>query len=109
MPCRPARGRVAHRKTTTFYRMCPNARARQGGTTNDGAYQDRKCVDGHRRDPDRDPGHLVWADATVMAWYQGLSYLVLGVGLLLWSIPAVFSPAASGARPAEAGAQRSGA
>lgn len=52
-------------------------------------------------------GILVWADATVMAWYQGLSYLVLGVGLLLWSIPAVFSPVASGARPAEAGAQRS--
>lgn len=39
-------------------------------------------------------GLMVWADAAIEAWYQGLSYLVLGVGLLLWAIPAVFSPTA---------------
>lgn len=41
-------------------------------------------------------GILVWADVDVAAWYQGLSFLVVGVGLLLWGIPAVFGqPAAA--------------
>lgn len=38
---------------------------------------------------------LVPAAATV-AWFQGLSYLVLGVGLLLWAIAGVFGKTAPG-------------
>lgn len=34
--------------------------------------------------------------AETVAWFQGLSFLVLGVGLLLWAIAAVFGKAAVG-------------
>lgn len=47
---------------------------------------------------------LVPAAATV-AWFQGLSYLVLGVGLLLWAIAAVFGKATTSVGT-PAGAQR---
>lgn len=50
-------------------------------------------------------GIMVWADASLAAWYQGLSYLVLGVGLLLWGIPALFSPGASRATMSAGSAQ----
>lgn len=49
-------------------------------------------------------GIMIWADVTLVAWYQGLSYFVVGVGLLLWAIVAVFSPTVTGAA-----AQRSSA
>lgn len=42
-------------------------------------------------------GIMVWADAADVIWYQGLSYLVVGVGLLLWGIPALFSRGGSAA------------
>lgn len=40
-------------------------------------------------------GIMVWADAGDVIWYQGLSFLVVGVGLLLWGIPALFSRGAA--------------
>lgn len=48
-------------------------------------------------------GIMIWAEVALVAWYQGLSYFVVGVGLLLWAIVAVFSPTVAGA------AQRSSA
>lgn len=45
--------------------------------------------------------------AETMAWFQGLSFLVLGVGLLLWAIAAVFGKATVGVgAPAGQSAQR---
>lgn len=40
-------------------------------------------------------GIMAWVNADLVAWFQGLSYLVLGVGLLLWGAAALFSPNAS--------------
>jgi hypothetical protein len=37
-------------------------------------------------------GILVWVGTTV-AWFEGLSFVVLAVGLLLWAIATVFGKA----------------
>lgn len=54
-------------------------------------------------------GIMVWADAGDVAWYQGLSFLVVGVGLLLWGIPALFSRGASTSLGAGSPGQRQSA
>lgn len=41
-------------------------------------------------------GILFLVSAATAAWFQGLSYLVVGVGLLLWAIAGVFGKAAPG-------------
>lgn len=39
---------------------------------------------------------ILFLVSAAAAWFQGLSYLVVGVGLLLWAIAGVFGKAAPG-------------
>lgn len=49
---------------------------------------------------------FLFAAGAVTGWYQGLAFLVLGVGLLLWAIAALFGAGTATAHAPAGGATR---